>query len=145
MASGTPEATAWWSGAWRQGDKLIREEQACRAYRKQHLLRFGHRQNAKRRTVGNVWNGPWSRPLFKVRRSRHSDWSNVWRVSWALLGFTFLYAILRRTDFGLTPVSKPVTIPFMSVKQASRVYFSWVLSFKESGLKTKEWPLLLFI
>lgn len=50
---------------------------------------------------------------------------------WDLL----LYAILWRREFGLNPVSKGVTFPFMSVKQVSRVYFSWVLSFKEF------WPL----
>ena len=46
---------------------------------------------------------------------------------WDLL----LYAILWRTEFGLNPVSRGVTIPFTSVKQVSRVYFSWVLSFKD--------------
>lgn len=46
---------------------------------------------------------------------------------WDLL----LNAILWRTEFGLNPVSKGVTIPFTSVKQVSRVYVSWVLSFKD--------------
>lgn len=60
---------------------------------------------------------------------------------WCLL----LHAVVWRTEFGVTPVSKEVTVPFISVEQVSRVYCRWVLSFREFWLQNQRETHMLFI